>query len=78
MQRIRVTNAPEQKIGVDNTYRITVGSAPPYEGEYVITPTQERQVLETKNMTMTDNVTVEPIPKNYGLITYNGFELTVS
>lgn len=87
MQRIRVTNIPEQrigaentvnqKIGLGNTYKITVG-ADPYKGEYVVTPSQERQVLETKHLSMGENVVVEPIPKNYGLITYNGFELTVT
>ena len=50
----------------------------PYEGEYTITPSTETQVLSTRNLRMTDNVTVEPIPQNYGLITWNGSTLTVS
>lgn len=50
----------------------------PYEGEYTITPSTETQVLNTRNLRMTDNVTVEPIPQNYGLITWNGSTLTVS
>ena len=50
----------------------------PYTGDYVITPTAETQVLETRNLRMTDNVTVNPIPSNYGLITWNGAVLTVS
>lgn len=51
---------------------------PAYEGSYVATPSAEAQVLETKNLRMTDNVTVNPIPSNYGLITWNGSVLTVS
>lgn len=34
---------------------------PYYEGEYVITPTFEKQVLETKQKSMSDDVTVEKI-----------------
>lgn len=34
---------------------------PYYEGEYVITPTFEKQVLETKQKSLSDNVTVEKI-----------------
>lgn len=51
---------------------------PAYSGEYEITPTEETQVLETKEKYLTDNITVNPIPSNYGLITWNGATLTVS
>lgn len=50
----------------------------PYTGSYTITPSSEAQVLQTNNMRMTDNVTIEPIPSNYGLITWNGSTITVS
>lgn len=50
----------------------------PYTGDYIIIPSSETQVLETKYLRMTDNVTVNPIPQNYGLITWNGSFLTVS
>lgn len=51
---------------------------PAYEGPYTITPTQQEQVFETFAKRMTDNITVEPIPSNYGLITWDGSVLTVS
>ena len=50
----------------------------PYEGEYTITPSAETQVLETSGKRMTGGITVNPIPSNYGLITWNGAILTVS
>lgn len=50
----------------------------PYTGAYEITPSAETQTLETLNLRMTDNVTINPIPSNYGLITWNGAFLTVS
>lgn len=50
----------------------------PYTGAYEITPSQETQTLETYNKRMTGNVTINPIPSNYGLITWNGAFITVS
>ena len=50
----------------------------PYTGDYTITPSAEEQVLETKGLRMTDNLTINPIPSNYGLITWNGSTITVS
>lgn len=51
---------------------------PAYDGAYEITPTSEMQTLETKHKRMTDNIIINPIPSNYGLITWNGATLTVS
>lgn len=50
----------------------------PYEGEYAVTPSADAQILETDGKRMTGNITVNPIPRNYGLITWNGSFLTVS
>ena len=50
----------------------------PYTGSYTVTPTQETQTLYTDDLRMTDNVTINPIPSNYGLITWNGAVLTVT
>ena len=49
-----------------------------YEGPYEATPTQFTQTLSTEGFTMSRNVTINPIPTNYGLITYNGSTITVS
>lgn len=51
---------------------------PSYEGEYSVTPTAEAQVLDTDHLYMMDNITIEAIPSNYGLITWSGNTLTVS
>ena len=51
---------------------------PAYEGMYEVTPSDTAQTLETKNFRMTENVVINPIPSNYGLITWNGATLTVS
>lgn len=49
-----------------------------YEGPYEFTPTQETQTAYTANKVLTENIIINPIPSNYGLITYNGSVLTVS
>lgn len=52
--------------------------ADPYAGPYEVTPSAATQVLETANLSMTENVVINPIPSNYGLITWNGSVITVS
>ena len=54
------------------------GSIPSYAGATVITPGAEAQVLECGGLLMPENITVQPIPSNYGLITWDGATLTVS
>ena len=49
-----------------------------YEGDYSVTPSAETQVLQTMGLAMRQDMTINPIPSNYGLITWNGSTLTVS
>lgn len=49
-----------------------------YSREYIVTPSSETQTLDTEGLMMTRNITINPIPSNYGLITWNGSTLTVS
>lgn len=49
-----------------------------YHGAYVVTPSQVAQVLATAGMALREDVTVEPIPSNYGLVTWDGSVLMVS
>ena len=51
---------------------------PSYSGPYEVTPSDTEQVLETDAFYMNGNITINPIPSNYGLITWNGSTLTVS
>lgn len=50
----------------------------PFPGPYIYTPTQEAQIVPIDGYKATQNITIEPIPENYGLITWNGSALTVS
>ena len=50
----------------------------PYIGPYTVTPGDAPVILATRNLRMTDNVTVAKIPENYGKISWDGSVLTVS
>ena len=52
--------------------------APYYDGPYEFTPTQEPQVVEIANQQAAQDIIINPIPSNYGLITWDGTVLTVS
>lgn len=54
------------------------GGASPYSGDYTVTPSAQAQTLETGGHVLLSNITVEAIPSNYGLITWNGSTITVS
>lgn len=56
----------------------TMAQVEEYTGAYEFTPTQGTQVIEIANKKATADITINPIPSNYGLITWNGAVLTVS
>ena len=64
----------------EETFNVEFGgnSAREYHGVYNVTPSEETQTLLTANRVLTQNVVIDPIPSNYGLITWNGSFLTVS
>lgn len=49
-----------------------------YDGVVSVAPSDTPTVLSTKDKFLLDDITIEPIPQNYGLITWNGSVLTVS
>lgn len=56
----------------------TVVDVDDYTGEYEVTPSAEAQTLQTNGLRMLDNVTINPVPSNYGRITWNGLGIRVS
>ena len=69
-------NSVQVSFGVST--QIVTSTVPDYDGPYDFTPSSELQTIETNGYRMTDNVTINPIPNNYGLITWNGSIITVS
>lgn len=49
-----------------------------WEGPYEVTPQATAQVLATSGLQMASDLTIGPIPSNYGLVTWDGSTLTVS
>lgn len=49
-----------------------------YEGETTFTPSDTTQTIEVENLVCAENITINPIPSNYGRIEWNGAYLTVS
>ena len=51
---------------------------PTYDGAVQVTPSAGPQVLETRNTALYQNITINPIPHNYGLISWSGLGIKVS
>lgn len=62
-------------VSFENAYVLPVEK---YTGNYEVTPADYAQILPTENKLMTQDLTVKPIPSNYGLVTWNGSYLTIS
>lgn len=56
---------------------VYTATAPPYQGEYEVTPGEEEQVIKTQYQVLDKNIIVKPIPSNYGRIVYDGSILTI-
>ena len=48
-----------------------------YAGSYEITPSDTEQTIETSGNLLLENITVKPIPSNWGRIDWNGNTLSV-
>lgn len=73
--RLKVQDSGAVRFGAETGIPIYPGF---YEGAYEVTPGEHNVILATKNKMMAEDVKVNPIPNNYGLITWNGSVLTVS
>lgn len=49
-----------------------------FDGPYIVTPNRSTQILNTSGRIMISDVKINPIPSNYGLVTWNGSVLTIS
>lgn len=63
-------------VGVETS--VTASIVPRYEGDYNVTPAGEAQILSTSGKLMTEDIKIERIPSQYGLVTWDGSVITVS
>lgn len=83
---LHVAESPSAALHVvdDGTLALGAGGSmyavgpPLYQGSHDITPTAERQVIAIDGMRSVGDIIIEPIPSNYGLITWDGSTITVS
>ncbi len=57
---------------------IVTGAPPSYAGEYEFTPSAQVQVIPIQGKLAKEDIVINSIPSNYGLITWDGSVLTVS
>lgn len=57
---------------------IKVTDAEYFDGAYDYTPTDEVQIIQIQGLAGRQDITIEAIPNNYGLIEYDGSSLMVS
>lgn len=57
---------------------IVIDTTTVYDGPTEFTPSGSTQTIEIADKKALENIVINPIPSNYGLITWNGSELTVS
>ena len=68
----------EETIGMDIGAEYVMSSTDPFEGSYEYTPSEQTQTIPIEDLRATQDIVINPIPSNYGLITYNGVSITVS
>lgn len=63
---------------LDGSISLPTDIPPEYEGEYVFTPSDAEQEIQIGGYTATQNIIINPIPTDYGKITWDGTTITVS
>lgn len=69
-------DAYQAELGVAVNVNVVTGEH--YMGETTVTPSDEIQTLHTQSLFVDSDIIINPIPSNYGRITWNGSVLTVS
>ena len=68
--------AASLQLGIGAAYEFTQYAE--YQGEYTFTPGDEAQTVQTEGLVLMHDITINPVPSNYGKITYNGSTIMVS
>lgn len=71
--RVEVATSPPLVVGVTRS-----DAVPVFGGDYTVTPGDEAQTIPCAGLRMSTDITINPVPSNYGRISWNGSTLTVS
>lgn len=74
---IRAVITPKSTIHARLHIPETIGSER-YQGEYEFTPSESTQVVQVADKTAMQDIVINPIPSNYGCISWDGRCITVS
>lgn len=67
-----------KSVALDMSVGVYAQTGEHYHGIYEVTPSSETQILDTDTLILDGNITINPIPSNYGLISWDGSTITVS
>ena len=67
----------QEAFGTEFDDVILVGELNYFDGDYEYTPTQEVQTIPIHGKTGREDITINPIPSNYGRVSYDGSRLRV-
>lgn len=76
--RIKLTVLTNEEVLLTAEPHIVVDTTTVYDGPTEFTPSGSTQTIAIADKKALTDITINPIPSNYGLITWNGSELTVS
>ena len=57
---------------------LVAGTPEHYDGAYEFEPSDEAQTISIRNMMADADIVIDPIPSNYGKITWNGLGIHIS
>ena len=78
MDSIRILSVESGAVNALSVNQAIVAYPSTYEGEYTVTPSDETQILPTADKKLAHDIVINPVPSNYGRISWNGSVLTVS
>lgn len=75
---LAVTTDTAVDLGISTAIEVLETPVPVWDGSTEFTATDRTQVIPVNGYRFTEDITIDPIPHNYGKITWNGSVITVS
>ena len=81
--QVSVEVSPPLEVAVLTPAPVMIGIAredavPAFSGGYEVTPGDEAQTIPCAGLRMAGDITINPVPSNYGRIQWDGSTITVS
>ena len=76
-QSVHIVSVTGDEIRPMKTISSGGGSVPVYPGPTEFTPSTQMQTIAVSGYRLKEDITIDPIPTNYGRLVWNGHTLTV-